>query len=463
MITYISRFFPLMWAFLLSTSSIIAQDKPNVILILADDLGWADVGFNGCPDIPTPALDQLASEGVVCTQAYVSAPYCSPSRAGLLTGRYQSRFGHDCNPPYAPEREDIGTPLSETFIPAYLKQNGYATAAIGKWHLGDKPQFMPTQRGFDHWFGFGSGATNYWGLPTRPDKAIFRNETQVEPGEISYLTDDFSAEAIQFIQTHQEEPFFVYLSYNAPHAPNHATAHHLEKTQHIEYGGRSVYGAMVAAIDEGVGKIDSTLKSLNLKENTLIIFLSDNGGRHTFADNRPYRGHKGMMFEGGLRVPFFLTWPQGLQESHRYDAPVIALDLLPTILAATKTQIEPSQPLDGQDLLPFLSGQEDENPHSTFYWRTVNGFEYAIRDGKYKLYKSQYKDTFLLFDLEKDSYERHDLAAQYPDIVRALDQKYQTWNQEMMPPLWIDAHPEHVIKEAKALEQTRKRSTRNNP
>lgn len=436
----------------------VAQQPPNVIIILTDDMGWADAGFNGCTDIPTPALDKLAAEGVVCTQGYVSAPYCSPSRAGLLTGRYQSRFGHDCNPPYDPSRDDVGTPLTEVMISSYLQQAGYVTCAIGKWHLGDKDQYLPNQRGFDHWFGFGAGATNYWGIPTRPDKAIFRNDEQVDPAELSYLTDDFSDEAVQFIQQHKDTSFFIYLSYNAPHAPNHATAHHLAKTAHIEYGGRSVYGAMIAAVDEGVGKIDQTLESMGIKDNTMIIFLSDNGGRMEFADNRPYRGHKGMIFEGGIRVPFFFTWKAGLAGGRTYEQPIISLDLLPTILANTQQDIELRNPLDGVNLMPFLGGYEEGSPHTYLYWRTVNGFEYAVRKDHYKLYKSAYKDQNLLFDLTQDSYERHNIAADHPDLVQELIAQYEQWNEEMVPPIWVDAHPEHVIKEEKELQAIRKKS-----
>lgn len=439
---------------------LIGQNRPNVIIILTDDMGWADAGFNGCTDIPTPALDKLAGEGVVCQQGYVSAPYCSPSRAGLLTGRYQSRFGHDCNPPYDPERDDIGTPLSERFVSDYLKSSGYQTCAIGKWHLGDGEKFMPNQRGFDHWFGFGAGGTNYWGLPTRPDKAIFRNKKQVEQTELSYLTDDFSDEAVSFIKQNRDKPFFIYLSYNAPHAPNHATAHHLEKTSHIEYGGRSVYGAMVAAVDEGVGKIDSTLERLGIKENTLLIFLSDNGGRAEFADNRPYRGHKGMIFEGGIRVPFFLTWPKSLPKGVTYDKAIISLDILPTILAATQTDAQLKNPLDGTNLIPYLQGDNQRPPHQTLFWRAVNGFEYAVRKDEFKLYKSAYKDKYLLFNLNEDSYERHDIAAAHPGKVAQLKKAYEKWNKEMKPPIWLDPHPENVIKEEKKLQETRKRSLR---
>ncbi|MEM9260942.1 MAG: sulfatase-like hydrolase/transferase, partial [Bacteroidota bacterium] len=227
---------------------------PNIIVVLTDDQGWADVGFNGATDIPTPNLDRLAANGVIFKNGYVSHPYCSPSRAGLLTGRFQARFGHDCNMPYNQENDaSIGTPLSETMIPEALKEQGYRSAAIGKWHVGDHPDLHPPAQGFDHWFGFVGGNTNYWGIPENELKKIVRNDQEVERAEISYLTDDFTEEAIDFIgQGKKDEPFFIYLAYNAPHAPDHATAKYLERTKHIEYAGRSVYAAMVNAVDEGV-------------------------------------------------------------------------------------------------------------------------------------------------------------------------------------------------------------------
>ncbi|MGB5262956.1 MAG: sulfatase-like hydrolase/transferase, partial [Lutimonas sp.] len=222
------------------------QEKPNIILILTDDQGWADVGFNGATDIPTPHLDRLASEGVIFSNGYVSHPYCSPSRAGILTGRYQARFGHDCNMPYDTENDaTIGTPLSEKLIPEALKENGYRTSAIGKWHIGDHPDLYPTEQGFDHWFGFPGGGMNYWGISKDALNTVYRNGVPVPENELSYLTDDFTNEAIDFINQDVEKPFFIYLAYNAPHAPDHATEKYLEETKHIEYAGRSIYGAMV--------------------------------------------------------------------------------------------------------------------------------------------------------------------------------------------------------------------------
>ena len=252
--------------------------KPNIILIVTDDQGWADVGFNGATDILTPNLDRIARQGVIFSQGYVSHPYCSPSRAGLLTGRYQARFGHDCNPPYQKNNETVGTPLSETMLSRVLKDNGYRTGAIGKWHLGDHNILLPPNRGFDHWFGFSAGGMNYWGIPDGDHKTIYRNDQPVGRRELHYLTDDFTEEAVQFIQNHTQTPFFIYLAYNAPHAPDQATEEYLKKTEHIEYGGRSVYAAMVAGVDAGVGKIDSTLIANNLEDILIICYRNKKGG-----------------------------------------------------------------------------------------------------------------------------------------------------------------------------------------
>ncbi|MDF9796475.1 arylsulfatase A-like enzyme [Catalinimonas alkaloidigena] len=452
------RLFGLLVAFLLCRELTAQASKPNIIIVVTDDQGWSDVGFNGAKDIKTPHLDRLAAEGIIFSQGYVSHPYCSPSRAGLLTGRYQARFGHDCNPPYIENDATVGTPLTETMLSEALKENDYRTCAIGKWHLGDHSSLLPPQRGFDHWFGFSAGGMNYWGRPQGKHRTIYRNDKPVEPTELSYLTDDFSEEAVNFIIENKEEPFFMYLAYNAPHAPDQATQEYLEKTRHIEYGGRSVYAAMVAAVDAGIGKIDSTLQAHQIKENTIVVFLSDNGGRAEHANNMPYRGHKGMLFEGGIRVPFFISWPKGIKKTGIFDKPVISLDLFPTLLAASNSQPKKELALDGVNLLPFLKDTDKEAPHDILFWRSVGGFEYAVRQGKYKLYMSSYKDRTLLYNLDQDPFEHQDVASQHPEIIAELEKKYEAWNSEMLAPQWLDPHPENVEKEAERWRQTREKA-----
>ncbi|EMI45603.1 sulfatase [Rhodopirellula sp. SWK7] len=426
-----------------------AGERANVVLIVADDLGFSDVGFNGCKEIPTPHLDALAADGVIFEAGYASHSYCSPSRAGLLTGRYQQRFGHECNPGAYGEDDVAGLPLSETLISDVLVENGYRTGAIGKWHLGDAPSFWPTRRGFQDWFGFSGGGMSYWGDAGKR-KGVMRNGEIVPKSEMSYLTDDFSSEAVEFIQRNQAEPFFVYLAYNAPHGPDHVTREHLKKTEHIEYGERAVYGAMVAAMDEGIGRVVSELKKQDLYDNTLIVFFSDNGGRADHAVNFPYRGHKGMLFEGGIRVPFTVTWPAKLAGGRRCSQPISALDLFPTILDAARVAVPEDLELDGVSLLPYLTEDNQAAPHETLYWRYAAGddrYGYAVRHGDDKLVYSIYKGKHLLFDLANDPWERNDLAEQQPEKVERLVALYREWDAGLVEPKWGDPHGANIGKE----------------
>jgi len=436
------------------------NDKPNIIIILTDDQGYADVGFNGSKDILTPNIDKIAKHGIVFSNGYVSHPYCSPSRAGLMTGRYQQRFGHEHNVPFAPKDSTMGTPKNEIFLSKKLKEAGYNTCAIGKWHLGDHPSFLPPERGFDHWFGFSGGNMNYWGYPYSKNKTmhIQRNGKNVDPKELTYLTDDFTDEALSYITQHKKDPFFIYLSYNAPHSPDHATKKYLKKTEHIEYGSRSVYGAMIAGVDEGVGKIDSLLKTLGLRENTIIIFLSDNGGRLDGANNGHFRGHKGMLFEGGIRVPFAISWPSQLPQGTTYNQPITSLDIFGTCLAAVEIKADKKQPLDGKNLLPYLNQNNKEVPHEALFWRVANGQEYAVRKGTYKLIRSAYKNKTMLFDLSKDEMELNDISLQKPEILQELQTRYQQWSNDLAAPKWTDAHMQNVRKEETNVQNIRIKS-----
>ena len=426
--------------------------KPNIIIILADDLGWRDVGFNGCREIPTPNLDALAKSGVRLTAGYSSHPYCSPSRAGLLTGRQQQRFGHECNP----TKKIDGLPVSETLLPAMLKPQGYKTAAIGKWHLGDEEKFWPAKRGFDEWFGFTGGNLDYWGKPTPSGHGVRRNGEPVPQAELKYLTDDFSAEAVAFIERNKAEPFFLYLAYNAPHSPNQVTREHLQKTEHIEQAGRAVYGAMIAGMDTGIGKVIDKLKALKLLENTLIIFFSDNGGRSDGAVNFPYRGHKGMLFEGGIRVPFCISWPARIPSGQESDSPITALDIAPTILAASNSATPKDVVLDGVNLLPYLDGKKTPMPARTLFWRyalSATEFGYAVREGDTKLVFRGVKEEPFLFDLKKDPYEQENLAPKQKAVVQKLTAKYEEWAKQMKAPLWLDPHGTNIRNEISARQR----------
>ncbi|WP_231615640.1 sulfatase-like hydrolase/transferase [Novipirellula artificiosorum] len=440
----------------------VTAERPNIVLIVADDLGYSDVGFNGCKEIPTPHLDAIAEAGAVFSCGYASHPYCSPSRAGLLTGRYQQRFGHECNPqPDAEfkEGEATGLPLSETTLANVLQSAGYATGAIGKWHLGDAKPYWPNRRGFDEWFGFSAGGMSYWGDTGKKAAAlgVHRGDDPVGKDSLTYLTDDFSTEAVQFVDRHRDQPFFLYLAYNAPHSPDQATKRHLAKTNHIEYGGRAVYGAMVAAMDEGIGRVMAKLKEIGADEKTLLIFYSDNGGRREHAVNFPYRGHKGMLFEGGIRVPFVMKWPSRVPKGVTIKSPISALDIFPTVLAAAGVSPDQADQLDGIDLLPMLtSGRPSQEPR-TLFWRYAMGdgqYGYAIRDGDLKLVQSGYKNETFLFDLADDPWERTSIAADRPDTVKRLEQRIAQWDRENISPKWIDAHGQNVRNEEETRQKT---------
>jgi arylsulfatase A-like enzyme len=425
---------------------------PNVVILLADDLGYADVGFQGCKDIPTPHIDSLAKNGVRCTNGYVSGPYCSPTRAGLMTGRYQQRYGHEFNPgPAGKAGNDVGLPLSEATLADRLKAAGYVTGLVGKWHLGGAPQFHPQRRGFDEFFGFLGGAHPYFPGKGAP---IYRGTKAVEEKE--YLTDAFAREAVAFLDRHKGKPFFLYLAFNAVHTPMQATDARLKRFASIADETRRTYAAMTAAMDEAVGKVLDKLRSAGLEEDTLIFFFSDNGGptmRGTTINgsrNTPLRGSKRTTLEGGIRVPFVVQWKGRLPAGKDYAQPVIQLDVLPTALAAAGIEGKPGwKRLDGVDLLPYLTGRKAGPPHEALYWRL--GEQMAVRQGDWKLVR--YDPTAdgagkakkggkgratpsKLYHLGTDVGEANDLTAKRPEKVKELEAAWQKWNAELVRPLW---------------------------
>jgi arylsulfatase A-like enzyme len=424
--------------------------KPNIVIILADDLGHADLGFQGCRDIPTPHVDSLARGGVRCGNGYVSGPYCSPTRAGLLTGRYQQRFGHEFNPGTS-KNANFGLPLSETTLADRLKAAGYATGLVGKWHLGEEPRFRPGRRGFDEVFGFLGGAHAYFPGKGAP---IYRGDKVVE--EKAYLTDAFGREAVGFIERHRDRPFFLYLAFNAVHTPMDATDERLARFAAISDTSRRTYAAMLTALDEAVGKILDALHAARIEENTLIFFLSDNGGPTMLGTtinasrNDPFRGSKRTTLEGGIHVPFVVQWKGKLPAGAVYDRPVIQLDILPTALAAAGVEARPDSHIDGVNLLPYLAGETVAAPHDDLYWRM--GEQMAVRRGDWKLVRydqaadrsdtrsvaSKVKVTPLrLYDLAKDPGERHDLAAEHSGKLEELRSAWQAWDAQLARPLWV--------------------------
>jgi arylsulfatase A-like enzyme len=431
-------------ALFLTALPLYAADKPrrpNVVILLADDLGYADVGFQGCKDILTPHIDALAKAGIRCTNGYVSGPYCSPTRAGLMTGRYQTRFGHEFNP--GGKDDNAGLPQTETTMADRFKANGYATGLVGKWHLGAAAPLQPHKRGFQDAFGFLGGAHSYFPKKGAP---ILRSGEMVEEKE--YLTDAFAREAVAFIDRHKREPFFLYLAFNAVHTPMEATEDRLKKFDAIADKTRRTYAAMTLAMDEAIGKVLDKLRAEQLEEDTLLFFFSDNGGPTmpgttiNGSINAPLRGSKRTTLEGGIRVPFAVTWKGRLPAGKTYEQPIIQLDILPTALAAAGVQVQPEWKLDGVNLLPYLEGKKTEAPHDMLYWRF--GEQMALRQGDWKIVRydpaadgAKGKATPLkLYNLAQDIGEANDLAAKEPERLKDLEAVWQKWNATLVKPLW---------------------------
>lgn len=356
--------------FILAVALAHGARKPNMIVIMCDDLGYADVGFNGCKDIPTPNIDRIAENGVRCTSGYTSYSVCGPSRAGFMTGRYGQRFGFERNPQYRTDDPNMGLPKEEKTFGEALGPVGYATGVVGKWHLGAHPSNHPLNRGFDYFYGHLGGGHRF--MPeeltiqdgytaTNEEESyrtwIMKNHEAIPPAK--YLTDEFSDAAVEFIDRSKDRPFFLFLSYNAPHLPLQATDEYLARFPKLE-GDRKIYAAMVSAIDDGVGQVFDKLEEYKLLEKTILVFLSDNGGPEpkNASDNGPLRGGKGDSWEGGFRVPFAVQWKGTLPAGTEYHHPVSALDIMGTIVDLADAPVDPKRPLDGINLIPYLAGKK---------------------------------------------------------------------------------------------------------
>ena len=409
-----------------------AVRPPNVVVIVSDDAGYADFSFQGSSQVPTPHLDALAARGVRLTSGYVTAAVCSPSRAGLLTGRYQQRFGHETNipPRYS---ETNGLPVEEVLLSDLLGEEGYRTIALGKWHLGYAPQFHPLSRGFDDYWGFLQGARSYRPIGGTRLNRLLRDHEPV-PETFEYMTDALADEAAAYIEAHRERPFFLYLAFNAVHTPMHADPAVLEEVADIQPPRRQKLVAMTISLDRAVGRVLDTLREQDLERDTLVVFVNDNGGATNNASvNTPLRGTKGTPFEGGLRVPFLMSWPGRLPEGVDYDLPVSTLDVLPTALSAAGRAAPAPRPLDGVDLLPFLTGAAEGRPHERLLWRLKG--DRAIRDGDWKLVLRGDGEP-MLFDLASDLSETRDLAGEQPERVAALLAELASWEAELAEPRW---------------------------
>lgn len=436
-----------------------AEKKPNILLILADDMGYGDLSCYGSKQIQTPALDALAAGGIRCTDGYVSNSVCAPSRAGLLTGRSGSRFGfeHNLTSRDYLKPEFAGIPLGEKLISDRLKELGYRTGLIGKWHLGDQaPALQPNARGFDFFFGMLGGGHDYF--PTLENNQLSMNRSKVTEIRTPYLTDWFAMEAIDFIRgegkskgVRPEQPWFLYLSFNSPHTPMQAKEEDLEACKHIQPERRRIYAAMQRCMDRHIGEITAELRKRGELENTLIVFLSDNGGsvEASYAINAPLRGGKGTFMEGGIRVPTIYHWPAKLKPGV-YTRPVSSLDCMATFVTAAGGTPPPAGPQkkrtalgqkfapisDSVDLLPYFTGEKSGDPHEFLFWRTATRGE-AVRMGDWKLLRPNSADA-QLYDLKTDVGESKNIIAEHPEIVaRMMDAKIAWEISHERPPMFM--------------------------
>lgn len=420
--------------------------KPNIVFILADDLGYADAGCLGSTDLRTPHIDCLASEGVKFTDFYANAPVCTPTRCGFMTGRWQQRVGLEfafgyqveqfrrVNGEWKPETDihALGLPLSEITIAQRLKSAGYATGAFGKWHLGYRDEFNPTKRGFDEYFGVLLGHADYYRHAYYDGTYAMRDGLEPVKRE-GYSTDLINERAVEFVRKHAKEPFFLYVPHQAVHAPWQPPGHPespMVTKENMHHGSRAIYVSMVEKIDAGVGMLLAELEKQKIADNTLVVFSSDNGGER-FSNNRPLFHHKATVWEGGIRVPCLMRWPAKFPKGMITHQPAITMDLTATFLAIAGVDSPKDKPLDGINLLPLLSGAQPP-AERTFFWRIdrSNRKMKAVRHGNWK-YVNDGNTMDLLFDLASDIGERRNLGYEQPEILADLKERLKNWEAEM--------------------------------
>ncbi len=453
-----------------------APNAPNILLILADDLGYGELGCQGNREIPTPHIDSLAKNGVRFTNGYVTASFCSPSRAALMTGKYQTRFGYELNPVGKHNLDPkAGLPLGEATLADHLKSQGYATALIGKWHLGGTEPYHPLNRGFEEFYGFLHEGHFY--VP-RPDAGVlsFLRKKELPAGNVDrwqqgnitysshmvtdeppydqhnpilrgreevpepdYLTDAFTREAVRFLRTPREKPFFLYLAYNAVHSPLQSQMEDMKPFESLDIH-RRIFAGMLANLDRNIGKILETLREQHLEENTLIFFLSDNGGptKELTSSNRPLNGGKGNLYDGGIRVPFLMQWKGHLPQGVEYPQPVISTDIFATAMAVSGARDVNSSTTDGVNLLPFVSGTSAGKPHQMLYWRMRNNA--ALRQDDWKIVRNsgpgKLSPEFELYNLKDDVGETRNLAKSHPEPLHKLTALWEQLDRQMIAPVW---------------------------
>ncbi len=472
-----------------SVGDVANYKRPNIIVILADDLGITDLSLYGSKSVSTPNIDGIGKNGVMFSEGYISSPVCSPSRAGLLTGRYQQRFGHEFQPntrylrnmfqyyaiklfprflplhllksrevPSEVDRMRQGLPPSEITMAEMLKKYKYNTGIIGKWHLGSADFAKPCARGFDYQYGFYEAFTMYaeksdtsvMCMPLRRDY-MDEHEWNVAEGRKGncalltnceqcvetkkFLTDKLTDEAISFVDKNKKDPFFLYLPYNAPHAPLQAPKKYYRQFANIKDPVKRIYAAMIKDLDDQVGRLLAHIDSLGIADNTLIIFLSDNGGAvyNGTTDNSPYRGGKLTNFEGGIKVPFMMQWKNHIKPGTVYTRPVISLDIFATIAQMIGINLPADRKYDGVNLLPYANGKK-EDAHAELFWRS--DFNKAVRKDDWKFIVNEYDNTNQLYNLKADSTEQHNVYDKNPQVVKELLKDLDGWESELIKPLW---------------------------
>jgi arylsulfatase A-like enzyme len=409
--------------------------KPNVIVIVVDDAGYVDFGFMGSEDLETPNIDSLAKDGVVFTDAHVTATVCAPSRAGLMTGKYQQRFGFEANGTGDENSGDLGLSDDVLTIADVFKDNNYKTIAIGKWHLGATPTDHPNKRGFDEFYGFLGGGRSYFPIKNASEELMLQQNGKKIDFE-GYLTDVLGNRSVRFVEENKNTPFFMYLAYNAVHTPMEAKEEHLQKYKNHP---RQYLAAMTWSLDENIGNLRNKLKELGILDTTLIYFISDNGGAHNNSSkNGLLKGWKGNKFEGGHRVPFIVSWPAKIKANQKFDGLTSSLDIFSTSLAAANINKNTDLVLDGVNLLPYLTQKKKGNPHTELYWRKLD--ESAARIGDFKLIQLKgYGAT--MYDLSNDLGEINNLSTKETITFQQLKNNLSVWESKMSIPLWFEGKP----------------------